>query len=480
MSRNKPLIILDKLKLSKAQSLDREMNKPDLVTAISQQVIVVGAGAGGMMAAGRAAESGARVLLLEKTERPGKKILISGKTRCNLTNAKELDDFIPMYGTNGRFLYSAFHRFFRDELLAFLRRYGVETKTERGGRIFPVSDDAGEIVRAFQQYIADNGVQVHAGVPVIKILVEKGHVAGVQTERGIYPASAVVLATGGASFPGTGSTGDGYRMAAATGHTITRLRPALVPLVVEEVERARSMQGVSLRNVRLTAYQCPADEIDPSLTPTKDCGERGMGRRRPHSPIIESRMGEMMMTHFGIGGPITLQMSLAIVDALEHGPVSVSIDLKPALGAKQLRQRLQRDFDSYSKRSYHNILKGLLPQKMVEPFVEMTGIPVDKPGHQISAEERERLLSLLKSLRFDVKSPLPLTAAMVTAGGVSLKEIDPHTMASRLVKGLYFCGEVMDIDADTGGYNLQAAFSTGYVAGESAAISLSQRGASST
>ena len=191
--------------------------------------------------------------------------------------------------------------------------------------------------------------------------------------------------------------------------------------------------------------------------------------KRPHLPVIESRMGEMMMTHFGIGGPVTLQMSLAIVDALEHGPVSVSIDLKPALSGEELRQRLQRDFDRYSKRSYRHILKGLLPQKLIEPFVEMTGIPPDKRGHQIVAWERERLLRLLKSLRFNIKAPLPMAAAMVTAGGVSLKEIDPHTMASRLVAGLYFCGEVMDIDAETGGYNLQAAFSTGYVSGENAA-----------
>jgi hypothetical protein len=435
---------------------------------IRKQVVVVGAGAGGMMAAGRAAEAGANVLLLEKTERPGKKILISGKTRCNLTNTRELDRFIAMYGTNGRFLYSTFNQFFRDDLLAFLRRYDVETKTERGGRIFPASDDARDIVKAFEHYLADNGVQMQTGVHVTNILVDKGCVAGVQTGRKTYPAAAVVLATGGASYPNTGSTGDGYRMAAAVGHTITSLRPALVPLVVFETERAKSMQGVSLHNVRLTAYQCTADEINPSIAATRDSG-RGITGKRPRSPIIESRMGEMMMTHFGIGGPIVLQMSLAIVDALEHGPVSVSIDLKPALGEKELRERLQRDFDHYSKRGYRNILRGLLPQKLVGPFVEMTGIPPDKRGHQIVAEERERLLYLLKSLRFNIKAPLPLASAMVTAGGVSLKEIDPRTMASRLVAGLYFCGEVMDIDAETGGYNLQAAFSTGYVAGENAA-----------
>jgi len=354
-------------------------------------------------------------------------------------------------------------------LLAFLRRYGVETKTERGGRVFPASDDASDVVKALERYMADHGVQLRTDTRVTGIQVDKGRAFGVQTEKGTLSATAVVLATGGASYPETGSTGDGYRLASALGHTITKLRPALVPLVVYEVERAESMQGVSLRNVRLTAYQCPADEINPLPTPTTDWG-RGISDKQPPWPIIESRMGEMMITHFGIGGPITLLMSLAIVDALENGRVSVSIDLKPALDEKQLRQRLQRDFDRYAKRNYRNILKGLLPQKMVDPFVEMTGILPEKPGHQINAEERERLLNLLKSLRFNINGPLSMASAMVTAGGVSLKEIDPRTMASRLIEGLYFCGEVIDLDGDTGGYNLQAAFSTGYIAGEQAAL----------
>ena len=422
-----------------------------------------------MMAAGRAAESGASVLLLEKTGHPGNKILISGKSRCNLTNSKELDDFIAMYGPNGRFLYSAFHHFFRDDLLALLKRHGVETKTERGGRVFPASDDARDVVKTLERYMADHNVQLRTDTPVTGIQVAKGLVVGVQTERETLSATAVIIATGGSSYPQTGSTGDGYRLAAALGHTITKLRPALVPLVVQEIPQAKSMQGVSLRNARLTTYQCPASEINPLLTPNYDCG-RGISGRQPSRPVIESHMGEMIFTHFGIGGPVTLLMSLAIVDALENGPVSVSIDLKPALDEKQLRQRLQRDFDSHSKRSYHNILKGLLPQKMVDPIVEMTAIPSDKLGHEINAEERERLLSLLKSLRFNIKGPLPMASAMVTAGGISLKEIDPRTMASRLVEGLYCCGEALDLDGDTGGYNLQAAFSTGYVAGEQAAL----------
>jgi len=434
----------------------------------SGRVIVVGAGAGGMMAAGRAAEMGAKVLLLEKTDGPGKKILVSGKSRCNLTNARDLEDFLSMYGPNGRFLHGAFHRFFRDDLLAFLSLYGVETKVERGGRIFPLSDDAADVVKAFRRYLADHGAKLRTSVSVKGIAVRDGRVEGVLTQEGLIPAPAVILATGGAAWPATGSTGDGYRMAAAAGHTVTKLRPALVPLVVVEVERAKSMQGVSLRNVRLTAFRGPAGAIDPDLTPAKDIG-RGLEKRRRKGPVIESRMGEMLFTHFGIGGPITLLMSLSIVDALAEGPVSVAIDLKPALTAEELRVRLQRDFDSFGKRGFRSLLAGLLPHKMIEPFIEMTGIPADRPGHQISAAEREKLLGLLKALRFNIRGTLPMTAAIVTAGGVALGEIDPRTMASRLVSGLFFCGEVMDIDADTGGYNLQAAFSTGFVAGEEAA-----------
>ena len=433
-----------------------------------KHVIVIGGGASGMMAAGRAAESGAAVLLLEKMKRPGMKLRISGQTRCNLTNIRELNDFVSMYGPNGRFLRNVFHRYFRDDLLAFLRHYGVETKTEPDGRVFPSSDDARDVVKALQRYLADHGVQMHTGIRATAIRVEGKRVTGVQTGQGIYPAAAVILATGGASYPGTGSTGDGYRMAEAVGHTITRLRPALVPLVVQEVQLAKNMQGVGLGNILLTAYQCQADEIDPSLTPSGDVG-RGTGHEKAPRPVIESRGGKLIFTHFGISGPIALQMSLAIVDALEKGPVSVSLDLQPDLSEKQLHQLLQQDFELHGRRGVKRIISDLLPPKMVEPFVAMAGIPPDKPVNQIGAAERKRLVSLLKSLRFNIAGSLPLAAAMVTAGGVSLKEIDPRTMASRLVAGLYFCGEVLDLDADTGGYNLQAAFSTGCVAGEEAA-----------
>jgi hypothetical protein len=298
--------------------------------------------------------------------------------------------------------------------------------------------------------------------------VAKQRVTGVEIDKEVLPAAAVVLATGGASYPETGSSGDGYRLASEVGHTMIGLRPALVPLIVREIDLAKSMQGVTLRNVRLTACQCEADRIDPFLTLATDCG-RGLGGRKPPRPVIESRTGEMMITHFGISGPIALLMSLAIADALERGPVSVAIDLFPALDNGQLQQRLQGDFDRYGKRSLRNLLDGLLPHKLVDPFLEMTKLPPDRLGHQMTAVEREGLTRLLKSLRFNIKAPLPIASATVTAGGVSLDEIDSKTMGSRLVKGLYFCGEVMDLDADTGGYNLQAAFSTGYVAGEEAA-----------
>lgn len=429
-------------------------------------MIVIGGGPAGMMAAGRAAECGAQVLLLERTAHLGNKLRITGKSRCNLTNSAELEEFLLAFGANGRFLHGPFHRFFRDELLELLGRFGLETKTERGGRIFPASDDAADVLHALGRYMG-NGVEVRTEARVMGLVATERHlrvVCGAEE----HEAEAVIVATGGASYPGTGSSGDGFALAQSVGHTVVPLRPALVPLRVKEVELARSMQGLSLRNVRLTAFSCPAENIDPALAPTHDCG-RGIPGKRPKAPVIESRFGEMMMTHFGIGGPVTLLLSLAVVDALGTGPVSVSVDLKPALSVPQLRDRLQRDFREQGRRSLRRLLKQLLPQSMIEPTLALTGIPGEKPGHQMTAQERERLVGHLKSFRFNVVGPLSLEAAIVTAGGVSLKEVDPRSMESRLVPGLYFAGEVLDLDADTGGYNLQAAFSTGYVAGEAAA-----------
>ena len=430
-------------------------------------IIVIGGGAAGLMAAGRAAELGAKVLLLEKTDSCGKKILVSGKTRCNLTNSAELNNFIAMYGDNGRFLFSAFHNFFRPELLDFLNRHGLATKIERGGRIFPVSDNAQDVLRVFKKYLSENNVQIRLNTKVTGIIIKDNVVCGVKTQDENYHCKAVILATGGATWPSTGSTGDGYKISAALGHKIVKLKPALIPLIVKEQKLAQSMQGVSLRNVRATAFQGEAASIDSALTP--DCVYGRGEKKQPRSPVIESRFGEMLFTHFGLGGPIILLMSLSVVEALEKGPVSILIDLKPALTREQLHKRLQKDMDKFSKRKFSGILKEYLPAKMIEPFIELTGIDKEKLAHQITAAERGKIVELLKALRFNIKSPLPLEKAIVTAGGVSLAEIDQRTMASRLIKGLYFCGEVMDIDADTGGYNLQAAFSTGYLAGENAA-----------
>ena len=430
-------------------------------------IIVIGGGAAGLMAAGRAGEVGAGVLLLEKTDGCGKKILVSGKTRCNLTNSAELKKFISMYGANGRFLHSAFHRFFRPELLSFMESHGLVTKVERGGRIFPVSDNAQDVVKVFKKYLAAGKVQVQLNTKVTSIAIQDKGIYSVKTQSGNFRCGAVIIAAGGASWPATGSTGDGCKISAMLGHSIVKLKPALVPLIVQEQKLAQAMQGVSLRNVRATAFQGEASRIDSTLTPQIDYG-RGE-KKVPRPPIIESRFGEMLFTHFGLGGPIILLMSLAVTEALEKGPVAILIDLKPALTKEQLHKRLQRDLDQSGKRKIANIIKEYLPAKMINPFVALTGIDTEKPAHQITAPEREKIIELFKALRFNVKSALPLEKAIVTAGGVALAEIDPRTMAFKKVEGLYFCGEVMDIDADTGGYNLQAAFSTGYVAGESAA-----------
>lgn len=406
-----------------------------------------------MLAAGRAAELGADVLLLEKMPEPGRKLLISGKTRCNLTNSADLDKFITAYGSNGKFLFPAFHKFFSHELLDLMRSYGIETKVERGGRIFPISDNASDVVDALKRYLKQNGVKIVTGTRVTGINVEDGRVKGVIAANRDFSATAVILATGGASFPETGSEGDGYRIAHELGHTIVKLRPALVPLNTEEI-KGLDKEGITLRNISLTAYKCRVDEIHSEISKRM---------------IIDKRFGELTITRNCIRGSVALQMSLAIVKALENGAVSLEMDLKPALSVSQLKARLQREFDRSGKSSLRTVLKELLPGKLIEPLILISGIPGNKTVNQINAREKEALASLMKMWRLNVLEPYPLATAMVTSGGVALDEIEPRTMASKFVRGLFFCGEVIDIDAETGGYNLQAAFSTGYLAGESAA-----------
>ncbi len=396
-----------------------------------------------MMAAGRAAACGAPVLLLEKNGRLGAKLRITGQGRCNLTNETDLDDFVSHFGPNGRFLYRAFSHFFQDDLRAFLQQRGVPTVVERGQRVFPVSNDARQVVQAFASYLSENRVQVQYRTTVTRLLLKEQSIAGLETAKGgTVQSRVVILATGGASYPLTGSTGDGYRMAEAIGHHIIPLQPALVPLVVQE-SWVRELQGLSLRNVRASLYL--------------------------NGRLLAQEFGEMLFTHFGVSGPIILTLSKRAVAALSQGRVELGIDFKPALTDEQLDLRLRRDLEQFRRRGYRNILKGLIPLRLRDPFVALTGIAADKPGHQITAEERQRLLAQLKDTRLTVVASRPLSEAIITAGGVDVSEIDPRTMASKLVRGLYFCGEVIDIDADSGGYNLQAAFSTGYLAGESAA-----------
>jgi predicted Rossmann fold flavoprotein len=409
------------------------------------------------MAAGQAAACGLETLLLEKMDQPGRKLRITGKGRCNLTNVAPIDRFIEHFNPDGRFLYPAFSRFFTEDLLDFFHTLGVETVTERGGRIFPVNNDAQEIVDALTRWAQGHGVKIETNSKVENLLVDDDRVLGVQllqtrgrtgrsqatTPTMDFLSACVIIATGGASYPGTGSTGDGYRIAKSVGHTITPIRPALVPLETAG-DLAFRLRGLSLRNAKITLI------VDGNRT--------------------SDEFGEMLFTHFGLSGPTILTLSRKVVDALnENRKVEISIDLKPALDKMKLDARLRRDFDAHGKRQYNTLLKGLLPRKLIPVCVEVTNIPAEKQAHQITSIERKRLLSWLKDFRLQIKGHRSFSQAIITAGGVSTREIDPRTMASRVINGLYFAGEVLDLDADTGGYNLQAAFSTGWLAGRSAA-----------
>lgn len=423
-----------------------------------RRVIVVGGGPAGMMAAGQVAILGAETMLLEKMNRPGRKLRLTGKGRCNLTNVAPLSDFIDQFGANGRFLRYAFSQFFNQDLVAFLEDQGVRTVTERGGRVFTVSGQAQEVVDALMQWINKCGVTLQTRAAVRSLILEKDQVTGVQvfppssrkkktmemrysTGR-VFQADAVIIATGGASYPGTGSTGDGYLLAESVGHTIVPVRPALVPLETAG-DIAPRLQGLSLRSVVARVF---VDE-------------------KKQAEVF----GEMLFTHTGLSGPIILSLSRQIVDMLRlNKKVIISIDLKPALDQSKLDTRLLRDLDAHGKRQFRTLLRELLPSKLIPVCIDLTGIPSDKVGHQITAEERKRLLSWLKDFRLEVTGHRSIDEAIITAGGVNTREIDPRKMASRLVKGLYFAGEVLDVDAKTGGYNLQAAFSTGWVAGRAA------------
>ncbi|WP_148133279.1 NAD(P)/FAD-dependent oxidoreductase [Candidatus Formimonas warabiya] len=410
-----------------------------------KNVIVVGGGASGIFAAVKAREMGARVTLMEKNNRLGKKMLITGKGRCNITNAGTLDDFIANIPGNGPFLYSAFSLLSNQDTMDFFHRLGVPTKVERGDRVFPVSDRSADVVEALKTYLQKIGVSCKYHLTVESLAISQGVMKGVDTAHGFFSADAVIVATGGASYPGTGSTGDGYQMARQAGHTIVPLKPSLVPL--ETVEPwVKELQGLTLKNVKVTAW---AD-----------------------GKILSSEFGEMLFTHFGVSGPVILSLSKVITASLDQhprSPVQVIIDLKPALSFEQLDQRLQRDFQKYSRKYLANSFTDLLPKSLIPVFVQLLPISGDKFVHQITKEERGQIIKGLKEFTVTIKKPRPLAEAIVTSGGVSVKEINPKTMESKRVKGLFFAGEVLDIDGFTGGYNLQAAFSTGFAAGKAAA-----------
>ena len=409
------------------------------------KVIVIGGGAAGLLAGIAAAQNGAQATIIEKMRRPGKKMLITGKGRCNITNNCDLQEIIKNIPGNGRFLNSALRRFTNQDIVQLLEDNGLPTKVERGGRVFPVSDKALDVVDTLVKIFKDYGGRLLLDTKVKSIAAEFGKIKGVVTEDGQrFEADAVILAAGGSSYPGTGSDGSGVKLAKAVGHSIVPLKPCLVPLESDS-PYIPDLQGLSLRNIEGTVY--------------------AEGKK------IGAEFGEMLFTHFGVSGPIILSLSKCVAEAIAAGAqdIELHIDLKHALDKDKLDARLQRDFVQYSRKQMANGMKDLLPQRLIAPVLDEAFIDEEKSVNQLSRAERQRLVDVLKAFVVPITGTRPLAEAIVTAGGVSLKEIDPKTMESKLVKGLFIAGEVMDIDGYTGGYNLQAAFSTGYAAGTFAA-----------
>ena len=403
-----------------------------------KKIIVVGGGCAGMMSAIKAAEHGASVILFEKMPRVGRKLGITGKGRCNLTNTADTEEIIKNLPGNGKFLYSALKNFSSADTVNFFERLGVATKIERGGRIFPVSDDAIEVIDALLKKMTVLGVEVKTNSPVTEIIAKDKKIVGVLVDGKIIKADAVILATGGASYPATGSTGDGFKFAKRLGHTITEILPALVPLEVEE--NIKSLQGLSLKNVSVKLL---AD-----------------GKK------VSEIFGEMLFTHFGVSGPIILTLSRQAAKFLSEGKfVELEINLKPALTPEQLDARILRDFDKFKRKAIKNGLTELLPAKIIPIILDRAYLDEDKKVDEITQAERRRLIEILRGLPFTITKTRPIEEAIVTSGGISVKEINPKTMESKIVSGLFIVGEVADVDGFTGGFNLQAAWSMGNAAG---------------
>ena len=403
------------------------------------KVIIVGGGAAGMLASIISAKNGCAVTLFEKNEKLGKKVYITGKGRCNVTNNCDPEELLQAVMSNPKFLYSAFYSFTSQDMMQLLEDAGVSLKTERGNRVFPVSDHSSDIIHGLEQLMKKYGVQIHLRSEVKNLLTENGIVTGIQlTDNKVYTADAVIVATGGLSYPTTGSTGDGYRFAAETGHTVTECMPSLVPLTTKEAY-IPLMKGLSLRNIELTV-------------------KRG-------KKTVYQDFGEMMFTHFGITGPLVLSASARIGKFLQKGEeLSAYLDLKPALSHEQLDDRILREFSSAQNKQFKNVIGVLFPSSLTPVIIELGPIPEDKVIHDISREERLAFGSLIKAFPFTITGLGGFSEAVITRGGVSVREIQPGTMESKKIKNLYFIGEVLDLDAVTGGYNLQIAWSTAYLA----------------
>lgn len=417
------------------------------------KVVVIGGGPAGMIAAITAKEQGNDVILLEKMKTLGRKLLITGKGRCNITSSLDMDEFIKNIPGNGRFLYSAFQQYTNQDIIAFLKKKKVEVKEERGNRIFPVSDKSIDVLQAFESRLRELKVEIRTNTEVTKILTEEGKVSGIEyiskedKQKESIQADKVILATGGMSYPSTGSNGDGYQMLKKLGHTITEIKPSLVPLEIQEKRICKELQGLSLRNVAIKVIDKEKDKL------------------------IYEDFGEMLFTHYGVSGPIIISSSAHLVRykkmdyLLQEGKVQLQIDFKPALTKEKLDLRIQRDFEELKNKQFKNSLDKLLPQKLIPVMVERVGINPYKQVNQITKEERGKLVEILKHFTLTISDFRSMEEAIITAGGVNIKEINPSTMESKLIKGLYVAGEIIDVDAYTGGFNLQIAYSTGYVAG---------------
>lgn len=407
---------------------------------VKYDVAVLGGGPAGMMAAGTAASMGRKTIIIEKNEKLGKKLFISGKGRCNVTNSADFDEFMKNIPKNSKFFYSAFNNFSNNDLIELLLSLGLKTKVERGGRVFPASDKSSDVIKALERYMHKYNVDIKLNSKVLNIKQEDGEVKGVLLDNGQFvECSSVIICTGGVSYPQTGSTGDGYELARRLGHSVNELMPSLIPLVSKDAF-IRDLQGLSLKNVAIKAFS--------------------------ENKLLYEDFGEMLFTHYGLSGPIILSASFYAADYLrKNREIKINIDLKPALTEEELDKRILRDFEKNTNKQFKNSLDELLPQKLIPVVIDLSGIEGIKEVNQITKLERKALVALLKGFVVKIEGTRPIEEAIVTSGGINLKEVNPKTMESKLVKGLYFAGEVMDLDAFTGGFNLQIAFSTGHAAG---------------